>query len=404
MRILFLTSRLPWPPAGGDKLLVYHHIRLIAPHAGHIHVLSLVDNEADRENAAAFEKEFENLTVETVLLPSWQSWLRTLKGLLFSSAPLQVHYYHCPAYSRRLRQLAREQEFDACYLHLIRMLPYARHLPDDVRTVLSMTDCLTLRYERSLPYTRGKARLIDRVELRRVPAYEAAAVKQTGAAIVVTENDRDKLIELGADPAIRVVRNGVDFSFFHPDPGRASSGCRISFLGNLHSTPNRDAVRYLIREIWPLVRADAPQAELQIIGINPTPWMLEENGRNGVTVTGAVDDVRPWLWKSAVSVCPMRIGAGVQNKILESLALGVPVIASPVGFEGLGAGADDGVLVAEDAEAFAAAILRVLGDAALRADLAREGRNFVEQHYSWEEQGGKLRNILKGAGKEDGAS
>lgn len=166
--------------------------------------------------------------------------------------------------------------------------------------------------------------------------------------------------------------------------------------------PNRDAVAYLAESVWPLVRQAYPDARLQIIGIHPTPAIRALDGRDGIVVTGPVEDVRPWLRRSVATLCPVRIGAGMQTKILESLALGVPVITTPVGFEGLGAREGDGVLVGDTPEALAAAADRLLRDGTGRADLARRGRDFVERHYAWQDKMDRLFALLAGPTREDG--
>jgi len=154
VKLLFLTPRLPYPPAGGDKVTVYSHIRLLSPKVDEIRLLTIIEREDEAELARQFEAEFPNIKVETVLLPKWRSWMNCALGLAVSPDPLQVHYYHCPAFSKRARELTLENEFDACYIHLIRMMPYAREV-NTPRKILCMTDCLTLRYERSAKFAQG---------------------------------------------------------------------------------------------------------------------------------------------------------------------------------------------------------------------------------------------------------
>jgi sugar transferase (PEP-CTERM/EpsH1 system associated) len=394
MKLLVLTPRLPYPPAGGDKLLAYHHIRLMSAKVDRVHLLSFVENGREQEMARRLENEIPNLTVETVLLPPWRSYMNCAAGLI-SKTPLQVHYYRSPQYRARLRKLINAHTFDACYLQLIRMAQYA---PDvsPARTILSMTDCLTLRYDRSTPFVRGRTRFTDAIERKRITDYETSVTERMDVNIVVAESDRHKLIELGARGRIEVVGLGVDTDYFASDDTEPYEPHTISFLGNLHSVPNRDAVRFIAEEIWPEVRRKKPDAKLQIIGINPPTFVKSLHGKNGMIVTGAVDDVRPWLRRSAVTVCPVRIGAGVQIKILESLALGVPVITTPVGFEGLEAGDRDGMLVADSGREIARHVLRVLADPAFRDNLGRRGRQFVVAHYSWETAGEILYRMLAG--------
>lgn len=395
MKVLFLTPRLPYPPIGGDKLRIYHQIRLLSPRLEHIHLLSLIEAADEREAARRFEAEFPNLTVETVFLPRWRSYLSCAEGL-FTRDPLQVCYYRSARFVARLEGLLASQAFDACVMHLFRMAQYG-HLLAGVRTVLELTDCLSLRYRRSAPYARGISRLLDGIERRRVSGYETRATGRVDASVVVTEADRDELVRLGAKGAIEVINNGVDTEFFHPRPTVDPEPRTAAFLGNLHSFPNRDAVEFIVREIWPLVRRVEPRAGLQIIGTHPTRRIRGFDGRDGVVVTGRVDDVRPYLWRSALTLAPVRVGAGTQNKILESLALGVPAITTSVGFEGLGMVPGEGVLVANEPDAIAECVLRVFADADLRHRLSVSGRGFVEANYDWDEKGRRIYGVLNGS-------
>lgn len=395
MKVLFLTSRLPYPPAGGDRVTVYSHIRLLSPLVNSIQVLSLIERESERKQARAFEAEFPNLSVETVLLSRGRSRFNTALGLFSGTTPLQVSYYHSAEFAQRAAELVRDNAFDACYTHLVRMAPYTRKLAIPVK-VLCMTDCLTLRYERSAPYARGVMALVEGVERRRITRFETRCTQDFDACIVVTEVDRRKLLELGAQGRIVVVPFGVDLAKFSPDNGEPRQPDTVVFLGNLHSAPNRDAVRYFIEAIWPLVRQRKPDARFQIVGINAPDWLTGLHGREGVEVVGAVEDVRPFLRRAVCTVCPIRIGAGIQTKNLESLALGTPVVSTRIGFEGLDAPEGDGVLVAETPRDFASSVLELLTEPAKRSAMGKAGRRIIEQRYDWNSRASVLYALLAG--------
>ncbi len=395
MKILFLTPRLPYPPAGGDKVTVYSHIRLLSPRVDSIHVLSLIEHPGETEYARDFEAEFPNLTVETVHLSRNRSRLNAALGLASSSLPLQVHYYRSSRFVRRAAELARETAFDACYAHLVRMAPYARTLPIPVK-VLCMTDCLTLRYERSAPYAAGMARHVERIERKRITPFEIRCTGEFHASIVVSEVDRRRLLALGARGPVVVVPFGVDLGKFTLENDEPRDPDTVAFLGNLHSAPNRDAVRYFVDQIWPRIRQRKPDARFQVIGINAPDWVTRLHGRNGVEIVGAVDDVRPYLRRAACTVCPMRIGAGIQTKNLESLALKTPVVSTRVGFEGLDAPEGDGVLVADSPHEFAEQVLWFLTDAAERERQGMAGRRIIEQRYDWNTRAPVLYALLTG--------
>lgn len=394
MRILALTPRLPYPPVGGDKLRAYEFIARLAAKSD-VHLISFVESTAEAEHARALARRHAKMSVEWLVQPPWRSRLHTLIGVA-SSLPLQVHYYR----SARMRALVEarlaEGRFDAVYVHLLRMAQYVERARGP-RRVLDITDAVSLLYERARKMRRDAFRALFAVEVARLRRYETRLVRAFDATAIISNVDRDVLIANGA-PAERLalVNNGVDRAFFAP---RAASydARRLVFVGNLGSFANTDAAEFMLREIFPRVRGEAADAVLDVVGVNPPPSLLAFHGVDGVTVTGAVDDVRPYVERAAASLCPVRVAGGVQNKILESLALGVPVVTSPEGFEGLGArGEADGVCVARGAAEFARLCLELMRDGARRRELGARGARFVAEHFDWDRQVERLEALLRG--------
>lgn len=393
VRILALTPRLPYPPVGGDKLRAYEFIARLAA-KNDVHLISFLESPAEAEHARALEARHPELKVEWVMQTPWRSRLHTLIGVA-SSLPLQVHYYR----SARMRALVRDRlaegRFDAAYVHLLRMAQYVEHAK--LRRVLDITDAVSLLYGRAQKMRRDAFRAVFTVEVNRLRRYETRLTRAFDATAIISDVDRQVLIANGA-PAekLALVNNGVDRAFFSP---RAASHDpnRLVFVGNLGSFANTDAAEHMLRDIFPRVRGAVPRAALDVVGVNPPPSVLAFDGKDGVTVTGAVDDVRPYVERAAASLCPVRVAGGVQNKILESLALAVPVVTSPEGFEGLGArGPDDGVLVARDPDEFARELAALMRDPARRRELGARGARFVAEHYDWDRQTALLEALLRG--------
>jgi len=391
VRLLALTPRLPYPPVGGDKLRAYEFIaRLSARHE--VHLCSFVESEAEVEHGRALVARHPRISLETVLQTPWRSRLHTLLGIA-SSLPLQVHYYRSRRMAATVAGALARVRFDAVYVHLLRMAQYIERAP--VRRVLDITDAVSLLYGRARAMRRDAFRALFALEVARLRGYETRLIRAFDATAVIADVDRDVLVKNGA-PAERLhlVNNGVDRAFFAP---RAQSYDidRLVFVGNLSSFANTDAAEFMLREIFPRVRARHAKASLYVVGVSPPASVLAHDGVDGVTVTGAVDDVRPYVERAALSLCPVRVAGGVQNKILESLALGVPVVTSPEGFEGLGArGEEDGVCVARGPEEFAEMALELMRDGGRRAELGRLGARFVAQHYDWDRQTALLEKLL----------
>jgi glycosyltransferase involved in cell wall biosynthesis len=288
------------------------------------------------------------------------------------------------------------RHYDAVYVHLLRMAQYVEQ-HTELRRVLDMTDAISMVFARAQAVRRDWFRMVNAVEWGRVRRYEPAIVRRFDATVLIADVDARELTCNGA-PAARlvVVNNGVDRGFFTPTAASYDAN-RAAFVGNLHSFANSDAALRIAREIMPAIRAEQPQAGVDIVGLNPSAAVLACSGRGGVNVTGAVDDVRPFVEGAALTLCPVRVAGGVQNKILESLALGVPVVTSPEGFESLGARDEaDGVRIAHDTTEFAKLSIELMRDANLRNELGRRGVEFIAQNYDWDRQVAALEAVLAG--------
>jgi glycosyltransferase involved in cell wall biosynthesis len=221
--------------------------------------------------------------------------------------------------------------------------------------------------------------------LRRKPAH----------LLFASCRDREALIGQ-RDNHSTVVSNGVDLNFWKRS-SRTRGTNTIVFTGVMNYSPNTDAALYLIDEILPLVRRSVPDAKLLIVGRNPPPHLIDAGQRPGVNVTGFVDDVRPYLERATVFAAPLRFGAGIQNKLLEAMAMEVPVVASPLAADGLRTvgGACPPIQVAEDRYQFAELIIRQLVDGHGNASPDANSRRFVELHFSWKESGKKLERVIR---------
>jgi glycosyltransferase involved in cell wall biosynthesis len=191
-----------------------------------------------------------------------------------------------------------------------------------------------------------------------------------------------------------VVPNGVDLDYFAPN-GRNVAEPTLIFTGAMDYLPNIDAVRYFCDEIYPRVRREVPQTRFLIVGLNPHPSVLQLATLSGVIVTGAVPDVRPFYAQASVCVAPLRMARGVQNKVLQAMAMGLPVVATPCAASGIRAQADRDLLIEEDPVVFAARVVDLLRKAGERAALGQRARAFVEAHHSWESPLSKLDELLR---------
>jgi len=253
-------------------------------------------------------------------------------------------------------------------------------------TLLDVCDCRTLFYERRLE--RGDLGFGERMRThqlrRRFLAYEQACLDTYPVSTVVSPHDRDRLVEMRPNAEVHVIPNGVDLEMFQPLPDVQEHPGNLIMFGNMDFLPNVDASIRLAREILPLVRQRHPQATVTIIGTNPLPEVQELAQLPGVEVTGRVEDLKPWIQRSSMLVAPMRFGAGIKNKVLESMAVEKPVVTNATGVEAMHAEVAALLTLAESSEEFAAAISDLLDQPEKRASLGKQGRETMARLHSWE--------------------
>ncbi len=378
MRILLITPRLPYPPHRGDKLKIFNLLKRLAK-SHSIHLLSFVENESEREY-------IQHLTpycaaVEVVPLPRWQSYLQCLFGL-FSALPLQVHYFKSEKMRRRVEEICSRNQFDVIHTHLIRMAQYTAGAGHPLKA-LDLTDAVSLYLKRFLSREKNLfKKLLLKIELERMKRYENI-LEQYRVCFVCSEPDKEHLLKAAPEANIRIIPNGVDLAYFSSNGATQYDPEKIVFTGNLTYYPNIDGIFYFVNEIFPLVKKEVPGAKFYIVGQAP-PAKVRALASKDVIVTGFVEDIKQHYLSSAVAVSPIRFGAGTLNKILEPLALGVPVVATSMGTEGLDLTNGKEILIADGPHTFARHVVRVMKEPAYRDSLGKEGMAIIRQLYNWD--------------------
>jgi glycosyltransferase involved in cell wall biosynthesis len=321
------------------------------------------------------------VNIERIFLPRWKSWIQSLLALP-TKIPLQVAYYRSRDFECRLKELLIDQ--DGVLAHLVRTGDMVRHY--NGHKFLEMTDAISLNYSRIKKFQGSKLGFracIYSLESNRLRHYERMIVDDFDVSFLVSDIDRqflyfDNQRKLNK---VRVLSNGVDLSRlpFQFDP----NGLDIAFIGNMSSFQNLDMVRFIIAEILPLVQRRFPKVNLRVIGRIHSKDAAIFSKNKSVIVTGEVPDIAVAAFGAGVGVCPMRLGAGVQNKILEYFALGLPVVTSSQGLEGIDAVCGRDLLIADNASEFSEKIIEFLSDKKFAKSLALEGRKYVENYHSW---------------------
>lgn len=387
MKVLFLTSRLPYPPYRGDKLKIWNLIRQVA-RRHEVILLSFIQDASEIELAEALRPYCEE--VRLVRLPLWRSGMNCAQAAL-SRVPFQVAYFRSLRMRRELRAAIERHKPNLIHTHLIRLAPYTAGL-GSIPRVLDMTDAVSLYLRRFRESQRNplKKELLN-LELKRMVAFEPE-IARFDRVLVCSDVDREALLATVPDARIDLLYNGIDVETFAPRDGECPEENRIIFTGNMSYFPNADAARYLVREIFPRIKARVQGAKLYLVGQKP-PSSVRSLASSDVTVTGFVEDIRAEYLKSAVAVSPVRFGAGTLNKILEPLSLGVPVVATSQGTSGLGLKEGEDILIADDPERFAGAVVRVLQDPGMRARMSERSARSVRSRFSWDAIGKTLLEI-----------
>jgi sugar transferase (PEP-CTERM/EpsH1 system associated) len=375
VKVLFVVPRFPAPPWRGDQTRAYHHLRLLAPR----HDITCAALVA-RPPAAAARAEIEamGVRVEVVRLGPWGAAASLARVLAGDARPLQVLLYAGRRARARVARLAAGA--DVVHAQLLRTLAYlpAARPP---AAVVDLVDALSANFARRADRERGPLGAVVAWEAARLRRAEAGLVRSGVPCLVVSEAERARFDQ---HATIRVVPNGVDAGAFpYLEDGRPPA--RLVFGGNLGYFPNVDAASWLAREILPRVRAIVPGAELRLVGARPARAVRVLRAAPGVSLAASVPAMAPELAAATIAVVPLRAGSGLQNKVLEAMAVGTPVVATPRAVAGLDVRPGEHLVVAEDAGALARAIVDLLGDPARARRLARAARSLVERRYRWED-------------------
>jgi glycosyltransferase involved in cell wall biosynthesis len=373
-RILLIAPRYPFPPIGGDRLRLHHLARMLSTRFD-LTLASLCDTDPSTlppPPAGIYT------TVHCVYLPAWRSWANCAAAM-FGSDPLQVAYFHSDAFAALIDRLAPGH--DAVLAHLIRTAPYAAQL--QLPHVLEMTDAISMNMVRSGRYPNpwSLRHWLYRIEADRVARFERAALEQFDLVSVVSPVDKAHLLGQANEAShhVMVVPNGVEES-----PAiRIGPTSDIVFVGNLASLQNQDALWFFVREVLPGVRQEIPSARLRVIGPLPPAQRRALGRQPGVCVLGQVESLAAAIDGAVLGVCPVRIGAGMQNKLLDYLAHGLPAITSLVGLEGIEATPSEHLLFANSPQQWIGEVVRVLKAPASFAAMAALGRQLVRERYGW---------------------
>lgn len=392
MNLLFLSHRVPFPPNEGGKIRAYHMIRHLSERHDVV-VGSLAESEGELNHGLGLKDWCREVIVE--LVPPARRWAQAVAALP-TTIPSSLAYFWSGRLRRRLQEAAGRWRFDAVFVHCAFVAPYV----DGIDTRYRFLDFVDMdsgkwaeyAHHRAFPLSLGYG-----LEAAKLRAYERTAASKFHQCGVTTQGELDTYQKLGVSVPCAVLPNGVDTRYFTQGLQVPSGGAVIAFLGRMDYYPNVDGVLYFAREVFPLVRARIPSVEFRVIGMNPTAEVRALASVPGILVTGSVPDVRPYMKDAALTIAPLRIARGTQNKVLESMAMGIPVVATTPAARGVQAEAGKHLLVSDTPRGMADHIVRLVEDVDLRRSLAAAAHEQVQRAHNWAATCGQLEKMLSHA-------
>lgn len=388
MRMFFICQRVPFPPDRGDKITTFNEIRHLST-KHEVHVFCLADGRRDLDNIPGLRRYAESVTAVPVI--GWTSKLRALKAM-FAGGPLSVAAFNEAKLHHAIGRKFAELQPDLIMIYSCNVAQYAEHFPQ-VPRIMQFAELDSSRWGQFARRSRLPLRWVYAIEQRRFFAYERHIARTFSHALVCTAAEQRDFERLIPGVPVSLVGNGVDLDYFRSRgvPKRPGS---IVFTGVMDYFPNIDAVVWFCDKVLPIVQKQIPAADLTICGSRPAAAVRRLARRRGVTVTGRVPDTRPYLDGAEVFVAPLRMARGIQNKLLEALAMGLPCVASEAAATGTVVPNGEGILAADDPEEFAEHVVRLLRDGAFRAAMAGKARATAEANYRWDGQMACLDRVI----------
>jgi len=394
MKILIVSSRFPYPLGKADSRTVYHMIEYLSQRH-ELYLITFFEQDSSHNELKFLEDIGEKCQrVELVPFSKWKSTLKAAAGL-FSKTPLQTHYFYYRTMQKKVNDLIEKYSPDLLYAHLIRTGEYIKDYADSPK-VLAMQVSQTLNYDRMIRYAKSlKTKLIYSIEYNKIKKYEPEITRFFSKCLLISKYDKEAIE--GSDGVNNIFFNphGIDVNYYVPDRTIEKERNSIIFNGVMETPTNIDAISYFYEDIYPLIKKEVPDVKLYIVGMNPTKKIISYSNDPTVTVTGFVDDIRPYLNRAQVGISPLRIGAGLQNKVLVSMSMGLPVVCTAVANEGIGAEQGRSIIIADTARGFADWIVRLFKDSELRNSIGENARRFVQDYWTWEYHFKNLENLFE---------
>ncbi|RXZ01586.1 glycosyltransferase [Fictibacillus sp. S7] len=381
MRILFITPRIPFPPRKGDQLRAYHQLKGLSELGHEIHLISYSDQPVPAKEISSFCSKFFPVNFKK---------MSAVKNMLVGMAannPLQVSYYLSEEFRKTIKEAVQTCHYDIVHTQLVRTSPYFNELKA-LPNVIDFVDSISLNLTRRKAFKKSIINPFLTYEAKAIQRLEKKAVQDFDGSIFISNVDKNNVERRST--TVTSISNGVDLNYFHYQH-QLPANRNLIFVGNMSYEPNRHGVHHFIEHIYPLIKQKIADFTFYIVGREPTKELIHLcKDKKDIIVTGEVDDIREYLHQSKLFVCPLKTGAGVQNKVLEAMSAGVPVLTTSIVNDPIGAVNSKSVIVRDNDQAFADAVVNLLADTDKLEELRNNARAFVEENYHWDSLNKKL--------------
>jgi len=398
VKVLFLAHRIPFPPNKGDKIRAFNILKYLT-RRHEVSLACLVDDASDLQFVPEIGQRVNRLVFDRIR-PRVKKLL-ALRGLL-QSCPITVRYFYTPGLQRQIDDVIDAVDIDAFVCSSSPMAEYlfrSRHAGAKIRAgikVMDLIDVDSYKWRQYAEQSPAWTSWIYHYEAKYLAEYEKRIARTFDHVLVVSEQEKGLFPGGGNTPNLEAMSNGVDLEFFKSDQLGTHAPVRptLVFTGAMDYRPNIEGIRWFVESVFPRIQVAVPRVELLIVGNKPTPEVVRLGRLRGVVVTGFVEDVREYLARASVSIVPLRVARGIQNKVLEAMAMGKAVVCTPQAHEGIRATSGKELIVAESTEDFSAATIDLLLDQGKAERFGLAARECVEREYSWEDNLRLLDRIL----------
>lgn len=388
MKILVILSRVPFPLEKGDKLRAYHQLKEL--HNRHEIILCCLSDSAVHPGA---EDALRQITSQFHIfkLRKWRIAINLFFGL-FSRKPFQVHYFYQRRIHQEIKKIIESEDPDHIYCQLIRTAEYAKHEHNYAKT-LDYQDAFSKGMERREQNSKWPLREIIAMERKRLIAYENIIFEYFELKTIISAEDR-RFIYHPERKDIAVITNGIDVDFFNPEY-KIEKKYDLVFTGNMSYPPNVETAEFIAKTILPKLQISQPDINVLLAGSSPHKRVQHLSKISGITVSGWVADIRDAYASGKLFFAPMQIGTGLQNKLLEAMAMEIPCITSELANRSLKAVSGRDLMVGESCEDYVRDILELLSDPYRREILGKAGREFVKNRFSWKKSVQELEKLME---------